>query len=223
MLFRSVSQSRYEKVGGSTDIKDRAIVGKVEKFGGRVDGFHRSLELAHVGVVDPEIRVESHEVTHLGTRLASGEPRGKQGKEQKNACHGLFCFRRGMRGVDQFPEAGIFRKRFILGARQLGTEGKILEGVFVEDPVNHQAGGFLFEVDPVVPGPVSVEGAIRAFHRAEAIGMTGKKVGGQNVELAEDLHLQGGGKLADLGGAGRAEDDLEGRHAEKFKFKLRFK
>jgi len=128
-----------------------------------------------------------------------------------------------MRGVDQFPEAGITGKRFILGARQLGTEGKILEGVFVEDPVNHQAGGFLFKVNPVIPGPISVEGAIRALHLAEAIGMTGKKVRGQDVEFAEDLHLQGGGELADLRGAGRAEDDLESRHAEKFKFKFKFK
>ncbi|MFM8792952.1 MAG: hypothetical protein ACKOFX_10890 [Solirubrobacterales bacterium] len=128
-----------------------------------------------------------------------------------------------MRGVDQLPEAGISGKLLILGARQLGTEGKILEGVFVENPVDHQAGGFLFEVNPVIAGPVPVEGAIRTLHDAEAIGMAGEKVGGQDVEFAENLHLQGGGKLADLRGAGGAEDDLEGRHGKKFKFKLRFK
>jgi len=93
----------------------------------------------------------------------------------------------------------------------------------MKDTVNHQASAFLFEVNPVVPGPVSVEGAIRALHGAEAIGMTGKEVGGENVEFAEDLHLEGGRKLADLRGAGRAEDDLKGRHAKKFKFNLRFK
>ena len=128
-----------------------------------------------------------------------------------------------MRGVNEVPKARIPGKFLILGARQLGTEGKILEGVFVQNPVNDQAGAFLFEVNPVIPGPVPVKGAIGAFHRPEAIGMPGEKVGGQDVEFAQDLHLQGGGKLADLRRAGRAEDDLEGRHAEKFKFKFRFK
>ena len=128
-----------------------------------------------------------------------------------------------MGGVNELPEAGISGKFLVFGARQLGAEGKILEGVFVEHPVNHQAGGFLFKVNPVIPGPIPVEGAIRALHFAEAIGMTGKKVRGQDVEFAEDLHLQGGGELADLRGASRAEDDLESRHAEKFKFKFKFK
>ena len=59
--------------------------------------------------------------------------------------------------------------------------------------MNDQASSFLFEVNPVIPGPVPVEGAIRALHRAEAIGMTGKKVGSQHIEFAEDLHLQGVG------------------------------
>lgn len=128
-----------------------------------------------------------------------------------------------MGGVNQLPEAGISGKFLILGTGQLRTEGKILKGVLVKDPVNDQAGAFLFEVNPIIPGPISVEGAIRAFHRAEAIRMTGEKVGGQDVEFAENLHLQGGRKLADLRGAGRTEDDLESRHAEKFKFKLKFK
>jgi hypothetical protein len=128
-----------------------------------------------------------------------------------------------MGGVNELPKAGIFGKFLIFGSRQLGAKGKILEGVFVEHPVNHQAGGFLFKVNPVIPGPIPVEGAIRALHLAEAIGMTGKKVRGQDVEFAENLHLQGGRKLANLRGAGRAENDLESRHAEKFKFKFKFK
>jgi len=65
-------------------------VGKIEEFGRRVDGFYRTLELAHVGVVDAEVGIESDEVAHLGTSLASGQPRGKQGKEQKNPWHDLF-------------------------------------------------------------------------------------------------------------------------------------
>jgi len=79
-----------EKVRSSTDIEDGAVVGKVEEFGCRIDSFYRTLELAHVGIIDPEIRIKSHEVAHPGTRLASNEPREKQGKEQENACHGLF-------------------------------------------------------------------------------------------------------------------------------------
>ncbi len=79
-----------EKVRSRTDIKDRAIVGKVEKFGRWVDGFYRALELAHIRIVDPEIRVESHEIAHLGTRLASGEPGGKQCQEEKGRPHGYL-------------------------------------------------------------------------------------------------------------------------------------
>ena len=53
--------------------------------------------------------------------------------------------------------------------------------------------------------------------------MTGKKVGGQDVEFAKNLHLQRGRKLANLPRAGRAEDDLKSRHTIKFKFKFKFK
>ena len=93
----------------------------------------------------------------------------------------------------------------------------------MQDTVDDQAGGFLLEVDPIVPSSVSVKSTIRALYRAEAVGMTGKKVRGKDIELAEDLHLQGSGELADLRGAGWAENDLEGRHAKKFKFKFKFK
>jgi len=118
-----------------------------------------------------------------------------------------------MRGVNELPKTGVTGEFLVLRAGQLGTKSKVLERVFMQDAMDEQPGGFLFEVDPIVAGPVSVKGAVRTFDRPEAIGMTGKKIRGQDVELTENLHLQGGGKLADFRGAGRGEDDLKGRHA----------
>ena len=108
-----------------------------------------------------------------------------------------------MRGVDQFPEAGISGKFLILGARQLGTEGKILEGVFVEDPVNHQAGGFLFEVDPVVPGPVGEEPGLGVGTGSEREIPTQPGVGQRaDLEVSGSGTGPGRGLELPLGGGG---------------------
>ena len=79
------------------------------------------------------------------------------------------------------------------------------------------------EIDAVVPSPVAVKGAVWPLDGPEAVGVTGEKVGGQDVELAENFHLEGSRKLADLGGTGRGENDLKGGHRGKFKFKLRLR
>ena len=89
--------------------------------------------------------------------------------------------------------------------------------------MDDEAGGFLLEVDAVVPSPVAVEGAVGAPHRAETVGVAGEEIGGEDVEFPQDLDLERGGQLADFRGAGRGENDLEGRHGRKFKFKLKFK
>jgi len=90
----------------------------------------------------------------------------------------------------------------------------------MQNAVDDEAGGFLLEVDAIVTCPVAVEGPVRAFYRAESVGVAGEKVGGENIEFPKHLDLQGGGELADLRGAGGGENDLEGRHARKFKFKF---
>jgi len=42
-----------------------------------------------------------------------------------------------------------------------------------------------------------------------------EKVGGEDVEFAEDFDLKRGRELGDFGGAGRGEDDLEGGHVRR--------
>ena len=126
-------------------------------------------------------------------------------------------------GIDEVPKFGITGQLFVFGSGQLGPEGEILQRVFVKNPVDDQAGVFLLKIDAVVTGAVAVEGPIRTFYDAETVGMTGEKIGGEDIKFAQHLDLQGGGKLADLRRASGGEDDLESRHAWKLKFKFKSK
>ena len=135
----------------------------------------------------------------------------------------LFLPGGGAGGVDELPEARVAGQFLVLGAGELGAKGKILEGVFVKDAVDDEPPAFLFKVDAVIPGAVAVEGAVGAFDRAEPVGMAAEEIGSEHVEFPQNLHLKGGGKLADFRGACRREDDLKGRHGQKFKFKLKSK
>jgi len=81
--------------------------------------------------------------------------------------------------------------------------------------VNDKAGLGFFEIDAVFPSAIAVEGAVGPADDAETIGMFFEKVGGEDVEFAEDFDLKRGRKLGDFGGAGGGEDDLEGGHVRR--------
>ena len=95
------------------------------------------------------------------------------------------------------------------------AEGEILQGIFVEDAVDDEAGFGFFEVNPVFARAVAVEGAVGAANDPEAVGMFFEKIGGEDVEFAEDLDLKRGGELGDFGRTGGGEDDLESGHVRR--------
>ena len=126
-------------------------------------------------------------------------------------------------GIDQFPELGVFGQRLVFRTGKLRAKGEVFQGIFVENAVDDEAGLLLLKIDAVVARAVTVEGTVGPANRAEAIGMTGQEVRGQDIELAQNLDLERGGELTDLRGAGRGENDLKSRHAIQLKFKLKFK
>ena len=72
-----------------------------------------------------------------------------------------------------------------------------------------------FEIDAVFTRAIAVEGAVGPADDAETVGMFFEKVGGEDVEFAEDLDLKRGRELGDFGGTGGGEDDLEGGHVKR--------
>ncbi len=78
--------------------------------------------------------------------------------------------------------------------------------------MDHETLGGFFKVDAVFAGAVPVQGAVGATDRSKAVGVLFKKIGGEDVELAQNLDLQGGGQLGDFCGAGGGEDDLKRGH-----------
>ena len=77
-------------------------------------------------------------------------------------------------------------------------------------------------------GPASlnrdiVTGLLNGAMGYQGLVMTGQEVRCQDIKLAQDLNLEGGGKLADFRRAGWGENNLKGRHGGKFKFKFKFK
>ena len=82
----------------------------------------------------------------------------------------------------------------------------------MENAVDDEAGLGFFEVNPVFARAVAVEGAVGAANDPEAVGMFFEKIGGEDVEFAEDLHLEGGRELSDFSGASGSEDNLKGGH-----------
>jgi hypothetical protein len=124
-------------------------------------------------------------------RLASGEPRGKGKEKEEDAVHGLFLS--GFARIDQFPKLWIFGENLVLRKGELGAEGKVLQGVFVENAVDDQAFLRFFEIDPVFVRTVPVQGAVGPANDAKAVGMFFEKIGGEDIKFPKDLHLERGG------------------------------
>ncbi len=72
-----------------------------------------------------------------------------------------------------------------------------------------------FEIDAIFPSAIAVEGAVGPADDAETVGMFFEKVGGKNVEFAEDLDLKRGRELGNFGRTGGGEDDLKGGHVRR--------
>jgi len=81
--------------------------------------------------------------------------------------------------------------------------------------MDDKAGLGFFEIDAVFPSAIAVEGAVRPADDAEAVGMFFEKVGGEDVEFAEDLDLKRGRELSDFGRTCGGEDDLESGHVRR--------
>ena len=81
--------------------------------------------------------------------------------------------------------------------------------------MNDKARLGFFEIDAVFPRAIAVEGAVGPADDAETVGMFFEKVGGEDVEFAEDLDLKRGRELGDFGGTGGGEDDLESGHVRR--------
>ena len=72
-----------------------------------------------------------------------------------------------------------------------------------------------FEIDAVFPSAIAVEGAVGPADDAETVGMFFEKVGGEDVEFAEDFDLKRGREPGDFGRTGGGEDDLKGGHVRR--------
>ena len=81
--------------------------------------------------------------------------------------------------------------------------------------MDDKAGLGFFEIDAVFPRAIAVEGAVGPADDAETVGMFFEKVGGEDVEFAEDLDLKRGGELGDFGRTGGGEDDLKSGHVRR--------
>lgn len=175
--------------------------------------------MGDVGIGRSKIGEEGNEIAHACRRLApreDGEKGKKKGKKEgKGAVHRLFLRRGGAGSIDQIPKLWVLREKFIFGKGQLGAEGEILEGVFVEDAVNDKPGLGFLEIDAVFAGAITVEGAVGPADDAKTVGMFFEKVGGEDVEFAEDLDLKRGRELGDFGRTCGGEDDLESGHVRR--------
>jgi len=116
---------------------------------------------------------------------------------------------RSLCGFDQFPELGIFLKRFVLAGFQAGAEQKILERVAAENPMHEHAQFVPFEIDAIITHPKTVQRPPAQFQFAEVIQFRAERLLGESAEFAEDLQLQFLGHARQFAGAGRGEDDLE--------------
>lgn len=57
--------------------------------------------------------------------------------------------------------------------------------------MDHEPRRSLFKIDAVFARPISVQGAIGPADDAESVRMFFKKVGGEDIELPQNLHLKG--------------------------------
>lgn len=100
---------------------------------------------------------------------------------------------------------------FVLAGGQVRAEEEITDGVPAEDAVDDDSEQVPLEVEAVVAEAVAGEGASVAGEGAE-VGVLALEFLGEAAELAEDVQLEVPGELAEFGGTGRIEDDLERLH-----------
>ena len=100
---------------------------------------------------------------------------------------------------------------FVLTGGQVGAEEEIADGVPAEDAVDDDAEDVPLEVEAVIAEAVAGEGAPVAGEGAE-VGVLALEFLREAAELAEDVQLEVPGELAEFGGTGRIEDDLERLH-----------
>jgi len=111
--------------------------------------------------------------------------------------------------VDHLPELiGCFRL-IIVGHRQLRSEEKVADRVLVEHPVDQDAVGMPFEINPVIAAAEAVKRAAIALDLAEARSIQGVEIVWKNLKLGEKIELEILRKGAHLAGADGIENDLE--------------
>ena len=87
----------------------------------------------------------------------------------------------------------IFGENLILREGELGAKGEVFQGVFVENAMDDQPRGGLFKIDAIFARAISVQGAIGSADDTKSVRMFLQKVGGQDIELPQNLHLKGRG------------------------------
>jgi hypothetical protein len=97
----------------------------------------------------------------------------------------------------------------VIGHRELRTEKKITDGVFVKDAVDQDPLGMALKVNPVIPATETVKGASIPLDFAEIFSIKGVQVFGEHLKLREKIELEVLGQGTHFGGADGVEDDLE--------------
>ena len=115
------------------------------------------------------------------------------------------------RPLDHFPKLRVVLKLFVLARGQVRPEEEIAERVPAQDAMDDDAEHMAFEVEAIVAEAVAGEGASVAGQGAE-VGVLALEFLREAAELAEDVQLEVPGELAEFGGTGRIEDDLERLH-----------
>ena len=78
----------------------------------------------------------------------------------------------------------------LLIEREIRSEQKVADGVFVEHTVDEDAVGMALKIDPVVARPVAVQGTPIARDAAELFPVERIEVAGQKMELGQQVELQ---------------------------------
>src|SRR3974390_2802380 len=99
----------------------------------------------------------------LPSRSATRAEQDTQGRDESKpgleGSRGSTFLRRRAGSFDQLPELWVLLQGLVLLHLQAGAEEEILQGVSVENAVNHQPQIVPFEIDPVVAHPKPVQRA----------------------------------------------------------------
>jgi omega-6 fatty acid desaturase (delta-12 desaturase) len=111
--------------------------------------------------------------------------------------------------VDHLPELVGGLRLIIVGHRQLRSEKKIADRVFMEYPVDQDAVRVALEIDPVIAATEAVKRASVALDLTEVRPVQGAEVVRKDLELGEQVELEIFRKGAHFAGADGIENDLE--------------